>query len=82
MDKSDGGWGKALFVDSFETGELVFPKVSVIGLLLFDSTARPGEPCHRDQPLRLRLSSGRARELAEALIAAADEAEGTGRQRQ
>jgi hypothetical protein len=75
-------WTNAPFVDSFSTTELVFPQASVIGLILFDSAEQTNAAGHRDQPLRVRLSSARARALAKELIAAADTLDGTGLARQ
>jgi hypothetical protein len=82
MKKTSDGWTDAQFVNSFTAAELVFPQASVIGLLLFDSTASSGEIGHRDQPFRFRLTAQRARAIAKALIELADEIEGAGRQRQ
>jgi hypothetical protein len=82
MKNTTKDWAQAQFIDSFSTTELAFPQASVIGLLLFDSTAELGTPGHRALPFRYRLSSQRARALAAALIASADILDGTGQPRQ
>ena len=71
-----------IFIDSFELLEMAFAHTSVIGIVLCDSTAAPGEPAHRETPLRLRMSTARARAIGHALIATADELDGTGQTRQ
>ncbi|OJY25370.1 MAG: hypothetical protein BGP11_06175 [Rhodobacterales bacterium 65-51] len=82
MKKTGNDWAKTQFTDSFATAELIFPQASIIGLLLFDSTALPGEPGHRELPFRFRIPANRARELAKALLETVDEIEGNGRRRQ
>jgi hypothetical protein len=82
MKDTSKDWARTQYVDSFATKELVFPQASVIGLHLHDSSAQLGEPGHRANRFRFRMSSARARELAGALIAAADALDGTGQARQ
>lgn len=82
MKRTKKDWASTQFVNSFDAAELVFPQASVIGLALYDSTAAPGEPGHRDHPFQFRMTAPRARSIAKALLELADELDGKGQRRQ
>lgn len=82
MKLNSRDWMDAQFINAVVTAELVHPKASAVGLALYDTTANPGEAGHRDQPFRFRISAQSARRIAQALLASADEIEGTGQPRQ